>query len=62
MSTPPKKRLPGQSNADYVGRPDRNADFLGTESLSGGGDFGASFTVVRIVRALMARRDARRGR
>jgi hypothetical protein len=35
----PEKRLPGQSNADYErARRDPNADFLGTQSLVGGGD------------------------
>lgn len=35
----PEKRVPGQSNADY-GRAQRdpNAEFLGTQSLVGGGD------------------------
>ena len=35
----PEKRLPGQSNADYERtRRDPNAEFLGTQSLVGGGD------------------------
>ena len=35
----PEKRLPGQSNADYEKpRHDPNADFLGTQSVSGGAD------------------------
>ena len=35
----PGKRLPSQSNADYEReRHDPNADFLGTQSVSGGGD------------------------
>ncbi len=35
----PEKRIPGQSNADYGrARSDPNANFLGTQSLRGGGD------------------------
>ena len=35
----PEKRVPGQSNADYERpRRDPNADFLGTQAVSGGGD------------------------
>jgi hypothetical protein len=35
----PEKRLPGQSNADHERAPrDPNAEFLGTQSLVGGGD------------------------
>ncbi|MEW2353209.1 hypothetical protein [Spirillospora sp. NPDC029432] len=48
---PPEKRLPGQSNAEYEGRQNPNAKFLGTQSLSGGGD--PSF-IVRISQAVFA--------
>ncbi|MCA1783854.1 MAG: hypothetical protein ABR616_17005 [Dermatophilaceae bacterium] len=35
----PEKRIPGQSNAQYErARTDPNAQFLGTQSLDGGGD------------------------
>lgn len=48
------KRLPGQSNADYEGHPDPNADFLGIQSHSGGGDWLSSLG--RLVRALILRK------
>ena len=35
-----EKRQPGQSNAEYDGRRDPNADFLGVQSLHGGGGLG----------------------
>ena len=54
-----KKRLPGQSNADYEQRHDPNADFIGTQSLEGGGD--PTF-VYHALRAFMSWRDRRRGR
>ena len=53
-----KKRLPGQSNADFEQRNDPNADFIGTQSLQGGGDL--TF-VYRALRAFMFWRDRRRG-
>ncbi|MQY05916.1 hypothetical protein [Actinomadura macrotermitis] len=34
----PEKRLPGQSNAEYERRRDPNADFIGMQSMAGGGD------------------------
>lgn len=55
----PEKRLPGQSNSDYGRGTDPNAEFIGTQSLSGGGDL--SF-VFRATRAFMSWRDRRRGR
>ena len=33
-----RKRVPGQGNDDDEARKDANADFLGTQSLQGGGD------------------------
>ena len=54
---PSEKRLPGQTNADYDGRTDPNAEFLGTQSLVGGGD--ESF-VYRGIRALLSWLDRRR--
>jgi hypothetical protein len=32
------RRIPGQTNAEYYGGPDPNLQFVGTHSLSGGGD------------------------
>ena len=57
----PKKRLPGQSNEqyEYDGRPDPKADFLGTQSVSGGGD---PTWVLRAVLAVAAWFGRRRGR
>jgi hypothetical protein len=52
-----EKRLPGQSNAEYERRRDPNAQFLGTQSLQGGGD--PSF-VQRGLRAFLAWRDRRK--
>jgi hypothetical protein len=59
---PPKKRLPGQTNAqyEYEGRPDPKAEFLGTQSLSGGG--GDPTWVLRAARAVAAWFDRRKGR
>lgn len=57
MSTSRKKRLPGQSNAEYAGRPDPNADFLDRQSLTfgaGGGHW--LFGVARVARALILRK------
>lgn len=52
------KRLPGESNADYERRhKDPNSDFIGTQSLFGGGD--PSF-VLRALRAVSAWLDRRR--
>ena len=53
MSSPSKKRLPGQSNAEYARRPDPNAGFLGTQSLSGGDWFSG---IARLIRALIVRK------
>ena len=55
----PAKHLPGQRNSEYEGAKDPNAEFLGTQSLHGGGD--PSF-VYRALRALFSWRDRRRGR
>lgn len=55
----PEKRLPGQTNADYGRRRDANADFLGTQSLRGGGD---PTWALRLVRALFERWDRRKNR
>jgi hypothetical protein len=52
-----EKRLPGQSNAEFEGHRDPNADFLGTQSLHGGGDL--SF-VQRGLRAFLSWRDRRK--
>jgi len=54
-----RKRVPGQGNDDDEARKDANADFLGTQSLQGGGD--DSF-VYRGLRALFAWLDRRNGR
>lgn len=54
-----EKRVPGQDNADYGHRHDPNSDFVGTESLSGGGD--ASF-VYRALRRFLAWCDRWRDR
>ncbi len=55
----PEKRLPGQSNADHGKKKDPNAEFLGQNSLYGGGDPSLG---LRLFRALFNRRDRRRGR
>ena len=55
----PAKRRPGQSNAEYEGGNDPNAQFLGTQSLSGGGD--PTF-VYRGLRTFWAWLDRVRGR
>jgi hypothetical protein len=55
----PEKRLPGQSNADYGGRPDPNVAYLGTESVAGGTD---PTWILRLMRAFFAWRDRRAGR
>ena len=52
-----QKRRPGQSNAEFEGRGDPNADFLGTHSLHSGGD--PSF-LYRGLRAFLSWRDRRR--
>lgn len=57
--TPSPKRFPGQTNADYESRKDPNADFLGTQSLRGGGD---PSIVYRGLRALLSWREGRKGR
>lgn len=51
-----EKRLPGQSNADF-GRSNPNNEFIGTQSVAGGGD--PSFAL-RLFRAIGAWRDRRR--
>lgn len=53
------KRLPGQSNDDYEKRDDPNTQFLGTQSLYGGGD--PTF-VLRAMHAFFRWLDRRRGR
>ena len=54
----PEKRLPGQSNADFErARRDPNADFLGTQSLVGGGD---PTWVMRAANALLSWRKGRK--
>jgi hypothetical protein len=55
----PEKRLPGETNADYERRNDPNAEFIGTQSLHGGGD---PFIVSRALRALVFWRQRRRVR
>jgi hypothetical protein len=50
----PRKRLPGQSNAEYAGRRDPNADFLGVQSVSSSGAW--VFSIARLVRALILRK------
>lgn len=55
----PAQRRPGQSNSEYENGTDPNAQFLGTQSLYGGGD--PTF-VYRGLRALLAWLDRRRGR
>ena len=57
--TPSEKRLPGQTNADYGRGKDPNAEFLGTQSLDGGGD--DSF-VYRGILAFISWRDRSRRR
>ncbi|KAB2350238.1 hypothetical protein [Actinomadura rudentiformis] len=57
--TAPQKRLPGQSNAEFERRHNANADFIGTQSLHGGGDHSL---VIRISQAFFAWRDRRRNR
>lgn len=52
----PEKRLPGQSNSDF-GRSNPNSEFIGTQSVYGGGD--PSFGL-RLFRAIGAWRDRRR--
>ncbi|MFI0446867.1 hypothetical protein [Actinomadura sp. 6N118] len=54
----PEKRIPGQSNSEYERRDNPNADFIGTQSVHGGGDH--SF-MVRISQAFFTWRDRRRG-
>ncbi|WP_067824964.1 hypothetical protein [Actinomadura kijaniata] len=54
-----EKRLPGQSNAEYERRHNPNADFIGTQSLQGGGD--PSF-MIRGFRALLDRLGRRKAR
>ena len=58
MTSSPK-RLPGQNNADYEDRKDPNSDFVGTQSLYGGGD---PSLVYRGLRAFLSWLDRRRGR
>ena len=58
MTSSPK-RLPGQSNEAYENRTDPNSEFIGTQSLHGGGD--PSF-VYRGNRALLSWLDRRTGR
>jgi hypothetical protein len=58
MSAQPK-RIPGQTNAEYNGGPDPNVQFLGTHSLSGGGD---PSWVGRLYNAIADRLAARRNR
>ncbi len=54
----PEKRLPEQSNADFErARRDPNADFLGTQSLVGGGD---PTWVMRAANALLNWRKGRK--
>lgn len=55
----PRRRLPGQSNAEFRRRKDPNTKFIGTQSLQGGGD--PTF-VYRALRAFLSWRDRRRGR
>ena len=57
--TPPAKRLPGQSNADYENRTDPNAQFLGTQSIEGIGD---PTWMYRALGAFLSWRDGRRER
>jgi hypothetical protein len=45
----PEKRLPGQSNAEYGGRPDPNAEYLVTQSLHSSWELS---WVMRAVRAV----------
>lgn len=51
----PEKRLPGQSNADYDRGRDANADFLGTQSLYGGGDLSWVMRVADALRRWLGR-------
>jgi hypothetical protein len=53
----PEKRLPGQSNEDFGKSKDPNSDFIGTQSLYGGGDPG---WMIRAMRAVSDWRDRRR--
>ncbi len=55
--TSPEKRRPGQSNAEYERRENPNADFLGAQSLSGGGN---PSLPLRIFRALSTWLDRHR--
>lgn len=55
----PRKRLPGESNGDFERSKDPNLDFIGTQSLYGGGDPG---WMIRAMRAVSAWRDRRRGK
>jgi hypothetical protein len=57
--TSSEKRLPGQTNADYENHDDPNAQFIGTQSLQGGGD--PSF-MYRGLRAVLSWLDRRKGR
>ncbi len=57
MSAQPK-RIPGQTDAEYAGGPDPNAQFLGTHSQSG---VDTSW-VGRVYNAIADRIAARRGR
>lgn len=57
--TAPEKRIPGQTNAEYERRQDPNANFIGTQSLQGGGD--PSFAI-RASQAFLGWLDRRRGR
>ncbi len=57
--TAPEKRIPGQTNAEYERRRGPNANFIGTQSLQGGGD--PSF-VIRASQAFFACLNRRRDR
>jgi hypothetical protein len=59
MVTGPEKRLPGQSNAEYDRGSDANADYLGTQSLHGGGDLSWVMKAADAVRRWLERRKTR---
>ena len=53
----PEKRLPGQSNAEYGGRPNPNAEFLVTQSLHSNWDLSWVTRAVGAVFRWFGRRD-----
>ncbi len=58
----PEKRLPGQSNAEYEHRQNPNAEFIGTQSLSGGGDPSLALRISRAFSAWLNRVRGRKSR